>query len=81
MCEELVFVGMMVTVARARARQGPAVAARGAGEALVQGILSTKAVVSVGATLIRSGSGSLGSVSVTSKEVLTCCNCLILGAL
>ena len=73
MCEDLVFVGMMVTVARAR-RQGPAVAARGAGEALIQGVLSTKAVISVGATLIRSGSGSLGSVSVTIKEVLTFVN-------
>ena len=62
MCENLVFVGMMVTVMRAR-RQGPAVVARGAGEALVQGVLSSKAVISVGATLIRSGSGSLGSVS------------------
>ena len=64
MCEDLVYVGMMVTVARAR-HQGPEVAARRAAEALVQGVLSTRAIITVGATLMRSGSGSLGTVSVT----------------
>lgn len=62
MCEEMAYVAMMLTMGGER-RQGPEVAAQGAAEALLQGILSTRSCLTVGAMLLRSGSGSLGSVS------------------
>ena len=64
MCEEMVYVALMLTAGGARSK-GPEVAAKGAADALIQGILSTRSVIMVGAMLLRSGSGHLGTVSIS----------------